>query len=85
MPVTIGETKNPLDAGFFVPRAGLEPARFFNRQRILSPSCLPIPPPRQVVWLYEPNLGYGILFPTQSVYTLRPRLTNKNHLNDFCS
>lgn len=24
-----------------VPGAGLEPARFFNRQRILSPSCLP--------------------------------------------
>ena len=30
-----------------VPRAGLEPARTFRIQRILSPSRLPIPPPRQ--------------------------------------
>lgn len=28
-----------------VPRAGLEPARA-NAHRILSPACLPIPPPR---------------------------------------
>ena len=28
-----------------VPRAGIEPARHLNRQGILSPSCLPIPPP----------------------------------------
>ena len=31
---------------FVVPQAGLEPARP-NGHRILSPACLPIPPPRQ--------------------------------------
>ncbi len=30
----------------FVPRAGLEPARS-KEHRILSPACLPIPPPGQ--------------------------------------
>ena len=30
-----------------VPGAGIEPARAYKAQRILSPSCLPIPPPRQ--------------------------------------
>ena len=30
---------------FVVPRAGIEPARRFNRRRILSPMCLPISPP----------------------------------------
>ena len=32
-----------------VPRAGLEPARTYEVQWILSPSCLPIPPSRQWV------------------------------------
>ena len=32
---------------FFVPGAGLEPARR-KQQGILSPSCLPIPPPRHM-------------------------------------
>ena len=31
-----------------VPRAGLQPARDFS-QRILSPSCIAIPPPRHVL------------------------------------
>ena len=31
-----------------VPRAGLEPARA-NAHRILSPACLPIPPPRHIL------------------------------------
>ena len=30
--------------GFRVPQAGLEPARQ-RRHRILSPACLPVPPP----------------------------------------
>lgn len=41
-------------AGFWyiwVPRAGIEPARLFNEQGILSPSCLPIPPPRRNYFL----------------------------------
>ena len=38
--------------GFFVPRAGLEPARQ-KRHRILSPACLPVPPPGQVINLFK--------------------------------
>ncbi len=34
-----------------VPRTGIEPAREYKSQRILSPSCLPIPPPRQTLSL----------------------------------
>ena len=42
------KAKNPTksEVSRRVPGAGLEPARYCY-QRILSPSCLPIPPPRQ--------------------------------------
>ena len=38
-----------------VPEAGLEPARYFYRG-ILSPLCLPIPPPGHTVHNYTPFL-----------------------------
>ena len=40
---------------FVVPQAGLEPARP-NGHRILSPACLPIPPPRQNL-IFEFNIS----------------------------
>ena len=43
-----------------VPRAGLEPARSCLRG-ILSPLCLPIPPPGQLVDLINIILNLGIL------------------------
>ena len=43
-----------------VPRAGLEPARSCLRG-ILSPLCLPIPPPGQLVCSINTFLAVGIL------------------------
>ena len=37
-----------------VPREGLEPPRAYTHQ-ILSQARLPIPPPRQIIFLYLPN------------------------------
>ncbi len=59
-----------------VPGAGLEPARFFNRQRILSPSCLPFHhpgTPNKVVVLccLKKRVGHS------RGYLFRLRLTNK--------
>ena len=34
-----------MNCGEFVPGAGIEPALTFSANRILSPACLPIPPP----------------------------------------
>jgi hypothetical protein len=42
-----------------VPRAGLEPARSCLRG-ILSPLCLPIPPPGQLVCMINSSLNLSI-------------------------
>ena len=42
-----------------VPRAGLEPARSCLRG-ILSPSCLPMPPPGQLVCMINISLNLSI-------------------------
>ena len=45
---TMWRNKKPLkkiSKGFCVPQAGIEPALAFSANRILSPACLPVPPP----------------------------------------
>jgi hypothetical protein len=41
--------------GFRVPQAGLEPALAFAANRILSPACLPIPPPGHLL-IFKTNV-----------------------------
>ena len=47
--------------GFRVPQAGLEPARQ-KRHRILSPACLPVPPPGHGM---ERKTGFEPATPTE--------------------
>ena len=54
------EKFNHEKSGVMVPRAGLEPARSCLRG-ILSPLCLPIPPPGQLVSMINIVLNLSIL------------------------
>ena len=50
------QTKDKISFLYIMGTEGLEPSRTITRQRILSPSCLPIPPrPRKYVIIFIQN------------------------------
>ena len=55
------QTKEKISFLYIMGTEGLEPSRTITRQRILSPSCLPIPPrPLYLLTEAAPRLELGI-------------------------